>query len=152
MCFETFWVSFGPSTRSQNLIVLGRWTWFHVRPCTLEEVQQLTPRRYIPAVSSIAQDFGVSDLVARLPTATYLFGFSLGPVVWSPVAEDFGRKKVFVGCLGMLYIVRARLSRAFSLFSYTALTDVSSFNYLVHWLYVTSILRYLSDVGADRQT
>lgn len=62
--------------------------------------------RYIPAVSSIAQEFGTSNLVARLPTATYLFGFSIGPVVWSPVAEDFGRKKVFIACLGLLYIVR----------------------------------------------
>ncbi|KNZ72482.1 Polyamine transporter 1 [Termitomyces sp. J132] len=50
------------------------------------------------------EEFNVSSLVSRLPVAIFVFGMGLGPVLLTPLAEDFGRKKVNVACLYLLQI------------------------------------------------
>ncbi|EED11808.1 conserved hypothetical protein [Talaromyces stipitatus ATCC 10500] len=42
-----------------------------------------------------AKEFGVSDEVIILATSLPLFGFALGPLLWGPVSELFGRKGPF---------------------------------------------------------
>lgn len=44
---------------------------------------------------SFVEEFGVTDLQSRLPVSLFLFGFAVGPVVLTPLAEDYGRKPVF---------------------------------------------------------
>ena len=70
------------------------------------------------------QDFGVSPTISRLPVAMFLFGFALGPVVLTPLAEvsrimigsphrlnipfqDYGRKKVLAACLALFCALRS---------------------------------------------
>ena len=36
---------------------------------------------YAPAAPSVAAEFGVGNLVSRLPLAVYLLAFSVGPVI-----------------------------------------------------------------------
>lgn len=47
------------------------------------------------AVPTIMQDFGVSGNGQKvLPTAIFLIGYCIGPLVWSPMSETIGRKPV----------------------------------------------------------
>ena len=65
-----------------------------------------------PANASIARDFGVTELVARIPQAMYLVGFSLGPVVLTPLAEDYGRKPVYTASMILLYLFQIPIALA----------------------------------------
>lgn len=47
---------------------------------------------YSAGTSQIEQRFGVGSEVATLGTTLYLFGFGLGPLLWAPISEVYGRK------------------------------------------------------------
>jgi MFS family permease len=47
---------------------------------------------FSPGTQQVAQHFGVSNRVATLGTSLFLFGFGLGPLLWAPLSEVFGRK------------------------------------------------------------
>ncbi|EIW77228.1 MFS general substrate transporter [Coniophora puteana RWD-64-598 SS2] len=61
---------------------------------------------YASAVSGVARDLHVSTIVARIPQATFLLGFSVGPVIFTPLAEDYGRKPVYTVCIVVLYVLQ----------------------------------------------
>ncbi|KAF2722891.1 putative MFS multidrug transporter [Polychaeton citri CBS 116435] len=45
-----------------------------------------------PGVGQISHEFHVIDEVGNLSTALLIFGFGLGPLVWGPLSEVYGRK------------------------------------------------------------
>ena len=47
---------------------------------------------YAPAASQIGDQFGVSQEVSFLGLSFLLLGFGLGPLVWAPLSEVYGRK------------------------------------------------------------
>ncbi len=47
---------------------------------------------FSPATKQIAEEFGVGVEVATLGTALFLFGLGLGPLLWAPLSELYGRK------------------------------------------------------------
>ncbi|RDW78288.1 hypothetical protein BP5796_06140 [Coleophoma crateriformis] len=47
---------------------------------------------YSPATASIAQEFGVSAEVSTLGLTLFLFGFGIGPLLWAPCSEVYGRR------------------------------------------------------------
>lgn len=51
---------------------------------------------YASGIPEIRQDFRVSDEVATLGLALYVLGFALGPIIWSPLSEVYGRRPIFV--------------------------------------------------------
>lgn len=53
----------------------------------------LTQYRYSPAISSIDKQYRISDEVGTLGTSLFLFGVGLGPLLWAPCSEVYGRKK-----------------------------------------------------------
>ncbi|OCK73702.1 major facilitator superfamily transporter [Lepidopterella palustris CBS 459.81] len=52
---------------------------------------------YSGAVSGIIDDFGVSEDVAVLGISVFVLGFALGPLLWAPLSEQFGRRLPFFG-------------------------------------------------------
>ena len=52
----------------------------------------------------IARDFGVSTEVGYLVTSIFLCGYVVGPLLWGPGSELFGRRIIFRVCLA-LYVV-----------------------------------------------
>lgn len=60
-----------------------------------------------PASQAIAQDFGVSEEVTVLNVSLYVLGFALGPCLWAPISEVWGRKISMLPpmfCLGLFSI------------------------------------------------
>jgi len=47
---------------------------------------------YSPAVSEIGEAFHVGQEVSILGISLLLFGFGLGPLLWAPLSEVYGRK------------------------------------------------------------
>ncbi|KEF60769.1 uncharacterized protein A1O9_02331 [Exophiala aquamarina CBS 119918] len=47
---------------------------------------------YSPGTQQVAEEFHVGTQVATLGTTLFLFGFGLGPLLWAPISEVFGRK------------------------------------------------------------
>jgi len=47
---------------------------------------------YSPGIIQIAQDFHVGTEVSTLGLTLLLFGFGVGPMLWAPLSEVYGRK------------------------------------------------------------
>lgn len=47
---------------------------------------------YSPAVSAIAEEFNVGSEVSILGISLLLLGFGIGPLIWAPLSELYGRK------------------------------------------------------------
>ncbi|KAJ5301934.1 hypothetical protein N7508_006797 [Penicillium antarcticum] len=47
---------------------------------------------YSTGQAQISEEFGVSNEVSTLGTSLLLFGLGLGPLIWAPLSEVFGRK------------------------------------------------------------
>lgn len=51
---------------------------------------------YASGIRDIMQRFDVSNEVATLGLSLYVLGFALGPLIWAPLSEVYGRKSVYV--------------------------------------------------------
>jgi MFS transporter, DHA1 family, 2-module integral membrane pump EmrD len=49
---------------------------------------------YLPSLPAIADDFGVDDSLVQLTLFTYLISFAATPLLFGPLSDQFGRKKV----------------------------------------------------------
>ncbi|KAH7371780.1 major facilitator superfamily domain-containing protein [Cadophora sp. MPI-SDFR-AT-0126] len=47
---------------------------------------------YSPAVNQISEEYGVTEEVGTLGVSFLLMGFGLGPLLWAPLSEVYGRK------------------------------------------------------------
>lgn len=47
---------------------------------------------YSAGTQQVAEDFHVGTQVATLGTTLFLFGFGIGPLLWAPLSEVYGRK------------------------------------------------------------
>ncbi|CZT23798.1 related to fluconazole resistance protein [Ramularia collo-cygni] len=72
-----------------------------------------------PAAPILADEFGISQEVVVLTVALYVLGFALGPMMWGPISEVYGRKWSMlpaVAVLGLFSIGTATSRNAQSLF------------------------------------
>lgn len=51
---------------------------------------------YASGIEGVMQRFDVSEEVATLGLSLFVLGFALGPMVWAPLSEMYGRKSIFV--------------------------------------------------------
>ena len=55
---------------------------------------------YTSSVADLQHELGVSSETALLGTSLFVLGFALGPLVWAPLSEAFGRRPVFLATYG----------------------------------------------------
>ena len=51
---------------------------------------------YASGIEGVMQRFDVSEEVATLGLSLFVLGFALGPLIWAPLSELYGRKSIFV--------------------------------------------------------
>ncbi|CAH0057677.1 unnamed protein product [Clonostachys solani] len=51
---------------------------------------------YASGIQGVMQRFEVSEEVATLGLSLFVLGFALGPLIWAPLSEVYGRKSIFV--------------------------------------------------------
>ncbi|KAK7224459.1 hypothetical protein V2G26_012462 [Clonostachys chloroleuca] len=55
----------------------------------------LVSSAYTGGMDQIIEEFGINHEVAILGVALYVLGFAVGPLLWAPLGELFGRQKIF---------------------------------------------------------
>ncbi|WP_392567101.1 Bcr/CflA family multidrug efflux MFS transporter [Utexia brackfieldae] len=63
---------------------------------------------YLPSMPTIARHYGVDDGLVQLTISSYLFGFSIGQLIYGPLSDSYGRKSVLLSGL-ILFVVAAAL-------------------------------------------
>lgn len=51
---------------------------------------------YASGIEDISQHFKVSTEVATLGLSLFVLGFALGPLIWAPLSELYGRRSIYV--------------------------------------------------------
>ncbi|KAF9890801.1 hypothetical protein FE257_005371 [Aspergillus nanangensis] len=64
----------------------------------------LVSSAYSGAITQIKTQFHVPTETATLGVSLYVLGFALGPLIWAPCSELFGRQVVFIGTYGFLTV------------------------------------------------
>ncbi|KAI0995680.1 hypothetical protein K3495_g12500 [Podosphaera aphanis] len=62
---------------------------------------------YVPAIPLIMYNYNVSREVALLPLAFYTFGFTVGPLIYAPISEIYGRRIVYWVSIPLLMLFTA---------------------------------------------
>lgn len=62
---------------------------------------------YSGSVDQIIRQFGISQEVATLGISLFVLGFAVGPLLWAPLSELYGRQILFSGTYMMLTIFNA---------------------------------------------
>ncbi|KAI3317786.1 MFS general substrate transporter [Xylariaceae sp. AK1471] len=57
-----------------------------------------------PDIAGVAKEFNVSDEVALLSITLFVVGFGVGPLVFAPLSEVYGRKIIYVSTLAVAVI------------------------------------------------
>ncbi|CAI7672244.1 unnamed protein product [Penicillium viridicatum] len=71
--------------------------WFITVVAAIETlVVALVSSAYTGGLVQIQERFGTTTEVATLGVSLYVLGFALGPLIWAPMSEIFGRQLVFV--------------------------------------------------------
>lgn len=63
---------------------------------------------YTPGIEEIMEDMGVGQVVATLPLTLFVFGYGIGPMVFSPLSENakFGRTSIYIITLFIFFILQ----------------------------------------------
>ena len=71
---------------------------------------------YAPAIPSLAETFGVSNVAAVLGLTLFVLGYGLGPMLWSPMSEVpyIGRTPVYLFTLVVFVALQGPTARASS--------------------------------------
>lgn len=78
--------------------------------CTLAVA--LGSSMYSGGIAQIVLAFGISDEVAILGISLFVLGFAIGPLLWAPMSEMFGRQLTFIFTYAMLTAFNAACTGA----------------------------------------
>lgn len=62
---------------------------------------------YSGGVEEVIKEFGISQEVATLGISLFVLGFAVGPLIWAPMSELYGRQYLFTGTYMMLTVFNA---------------------------------------------
>lgn len=70
---------------------------------------------YLPALPEIASSLGASDGMTQMSVTAFLFGLVLGPVVFGPISDAIGRRRLILGSLVFYSLVSLSIATAGSI-------------------------------------
>ena len=75
----------------------------------------LTSTAYTAGIIQIMEEFGCSQEVATLGVSLFVLGFAIGPLLWAPLSELYGRQVLFIGTYAVLTAFNAGAAGANSI-------------------------------------
>ena len=63
-----------------------------------------TSSAYSGGAEEVISDFGINEEVFTLGISLYVLGFALGPVIWAPLSEMYGRQILFFFTFGLFVV------------------------------------------------
>ncbi|EKG16474.1 Major facilitator superfamily [Macrophomina phaseolina MS6] len=98
--YRVTWIESDPAN-PYNLSATRKWL-----ITTLTGIQVLAvtfaSSAYSGAITEIKAQFGVSTVVVTLGISLFVLGFALGPLIWAPLSEVYGRKLIFLISFGAM--------------------------------------------------
>lgn len=81
---------------------------FIFQVCILTAFVYMASAIYTPGVDQVMKVFHVSETVAVLPLTLFVFGYGIGPMVFSPLSENarFGRTTIYIVTLFIFFILQ----------------------------------------------
>lgn len=77
------------------------WRWVIVMFCALNRLAcSVAPTIFAGAIIQIQEYFHVSEEVSILTVCLFVLGFAVGPVIWGPLSELYGRQSICLITLG----------------------------------------------------
>jgi DHA1 family bicyclomycin/chloramphenicol resistance-like MFS transporter len=70
---------------------------------------------YLPSLPSITQAFLVSASAAQTTLTSFMFGFSIGMLLYGPLSDSFGRRPVLLGGIVMFALASVACALSFSI-------------------------------------
>ena len=70
---------------------------------------------YSGGIDQVLREFGSSEEVGILGISLFVLGFAIGPLLWAPMSELFGRQYLFIGTYGALTAFNAGAAGANSM-------------------------------------
>ncbi len=70
---------------------------------------------YLPSLPSITQAFTVSASAAQTTLTSFMFGFSIGMLLYGPLSDSFGRRPVLLGGIVMFALASIACTVSFSI-------------------------------------
>ncbi|KAH8819819.1 major facilitator superfamily domain-containing protein [Xylogone sp. PMI_703] len=103
--FQVTWIP-DDSRNPQNFSMTKKWLFaFCVSFSTLAVA--FSSSSYTGGIKQIVEDFHVGQEVAILGVSLFVLGFVLGPLLWGPLSEMYGRQSLFILTYGGLTIFNA---------------------------------------------
>ena len=72
---------------------------------------------YTASITQIIDDFHCSQEIATLGVSLFVLGFAIGPLLWAPLSELYGRQVLFIGTYAILTAFNAGAAGAQSIAS-----------------------------------
>ncbi|KAB8211983.1 major facilitator superfamily domain-containing protein [Aspergillus parasiticus] len=92
--FEVTWLE-NDSNNPMRLFAVFRWyLMFLVGMHTLAVA--LVSSAYSGSILEITEDFNISEEVALLGISMFVIGFAVGPLIWAPLSEIYGRRYIMI--------------------------------------------------------
>lgn len=98
--FVVTWIPDDPRN-PQNYSLVKKWTLTMVVAIATLAVA-LISSAYTGGTQEIAMEFGAKPIVITLGVSLFVLGFAIGPLVWAPMSELFGRQLLFIGTYAAL--------------------------------------------------
>ncbi|TGO88333.1 hypothetical protein BPOR_0169g00120 [Botrytis porri] len=89
-----------------NFTVLKKWT-ITVLLAFATLAVSFVSSAYTGGVEQIIEQFNVSTEVVTLGVSLFVLGFAIGPLLWAPMSELYGRQVLFFGTYAMLTVFNA---------------------------------------------
>ncbi|OKL64306.1 hypothetical protein UA08_00915 [Talaromyces atroroseus] len=100
---DPYVVSWIPNDPRNPMLFSTSYKWFITMLIALiTMVVALVSSAYSGGVSEITASFGIGDEVATLGISLFVLGFAIGPLMWAPMSEMFGRQILFTSTYALL--------------------------------------------------
>ncbi|KAF7930227.1 hypothetical protein BELL_0965g00010 [Botrytis elliptica] len=105
---DPYVVEFIPGDRRNplNFTMLKKWTITLLLAFATLAVSFVSST-YTGGVKQIIEEFNVSTEVVTLGVSLFVLGFAIGPLMWAPLSELYGRQVLFFGTYAMLTVFNA---------------------------------------------
>jgi MFS transporter, DHA1 family, multidrug resistance protein len=70
---------------------------------------------YLPSLPTIAQAFAISTGAAQATLTSFMFGFSIGMLLYGPLSDSYGRRPVLLGGIVMYALASVACALSFSI-------------------------------------
>ncbi|KIY00024.1 uncharacterized protein Z520_04662 [Fonsecaea multimorphosa CBS 102226] len=87
----------------------------------------LASSMFTPGITQIAEDLDTNEQSVIATTTGFVITLGLGPLVWAPLSEDFGRRALYIACFAVFTVLQAASALSPNIQTLIAMRTVSGF-------------------------